>query len=159
MSEEHRKNTKTQLALAVAQGMSVTTWARTHGVPRRTAFRWANEPQFRAAVETCRRRTLDLAIGKLAKHSLRAVDDLAQLSRESKSDTVRLRACRGIFSEMISVTKYVGWDSRLAVLEEGAGQKADPGRTYLGSRALAQRGHGAVRPDAHAAKPNGAAGE
>jgi hypothetical protein len=63
MSEEHRNNTKTQLALAVAQGMRVTTWARTYGVPRRTAFRWAKDPQFRAVVEACRRRMMDLAIG------------------------------------------------------------------------------------------------
>ena len=97
MSEEHRNNTKTQLALAVAQGMRVTTWARTHGVPRRTAFRWAKDPQFRAVVETCRRRTMDLAIGRLTKHSTRAADDLAKLSREAESDSVRLRACRAIF--------------------------------------------------------------
>ena len=63
MGDEPRNNTKTQLALAVAQGFRVTKWTRTHGVPRRTAFRWAKDPQFRAVVEACRRRTMDLAIG------------------------------------------------------------------------------------------------
>jgi hypothetical protein len=159
MGEELPKNTKTQLALAVAQGMKVTTWARTHGVPRRTAFRWAKDPQFRAVVETCRRRAIDTTIGKLARHSMRAADVLAKLSRESESDTVRLRACRGIFSDMISVTKHLGWEKRLAALEQAASERADAGSTHLGSRALAQLGHGAIRPAALAAKPNGTASE
>ncbi len=41
MSEQPQKSTKTQLALAVARGLPVAVWARTTGVPRRAAFRWA----------------------------------------------------------------------------------------------------------------------
>jgi hypothetical protein len=41
ISEQPQKSTKTQLALAVAHGVSIANWARTCGVPRRTAFRWA----------------------------------------------------------------------------------------------------------------------
>jgi hypothetical protein len=49
---------------------------------------------------------------------------------------------------MVTVTKYVGWESRLAVLEEKAGFEPDPGATYLGSRALASGGQGTIRPAA-----------
>jgi hypothetical protein len=43
MSNEPRNSTKTQLALADAQGLPVADWARTTAVPRRTAFQWAND--------------------------------------------------------------------------------------------------------------------
>src|SRR6516165_7599419 len=36
-----------QLAMAVAQGKSITEWARQNGVPKRTAQRWASEPDIR----------------------------------------------------------------------------------------------------------------
>jgi hypothetical protein len=49
MSEEPHKGAKTQLALAVAQGLRVAAWARTNGVPRRTAFRWATDGSARRA--------------------------------------------------------------------------------------------------------------
>jgi hypothetical protein len=38
-----------RLAMAVAQGKSITAWARHNGVPRRTAQRWAAEPDYRMA--------------------------------------------------------------------------------------------------------------
>jgi hypothetical protein len=40
MSEQPRKGTKAQPALAVAKGVHIADWAGTNGVPRRTAFRW-----------------------------------------------------------------------------------------------------------------------
>jgi hypothetical protein len=49
MSEQPQKSTKTQLALAVAQGVPVERWAHTNGVARRTAFRWAKESPVRRA--------------------------------------------------------------------------------------------------------------
>jgi hypothetical protein len=79
MSEEPRKSrngTKTQLALAVAQGVRIASWARTNGVPRRTAFGWAKEPDVREAVGAFRRRTVDQAFGRMAKHTTRAVGAL-----------------------------------------------------------------------------------
>ena len=71
------------------------------------------------------------------------------LSGGAESDSVRLRACRAVrgpFSDMVNVTKYVGWESRLAVLEENAGREPDPGATYLGSRAAGQRWPGHDSP-------------
>ena len=52
-----------QLAMAIAQGKSIAGWARQNGVPRRTAQRWATEPDVRRQVEDWRRRVLDRALG------------------------------------------------------------------------------------------------
>jgi hypothetical protein len=148
MEAEHRKSTKAQLAFALARGISPAKWARNNGVTKMTAYRWSKQPEVRKAVEEFRRRTLDLAIGRLATLSTRATDGMAKVLREAESESVRLRACRAVFSDMVTVTKFVGWDSRLAVLEEKAGGSPDPGATYLGSRALASGGQGTIRPAA-----------
>jgi hypothetical protein len=43
MGEEPRENTKTQVALVIAQGVPIAAWARTIGVPRRTVFQWTKD--------------------------------------------------------------------------------------------------------------------
>jgi hypothetical protein len=52
MTKELRQKTKTQLALAIAQGRSVALWASDNQVPRSTAYRWASQPELRATVES-----------------------------------------------------------------------------------------------------------
>jgi len=49
MPEERPRSRKTELALAIANGTSVTAWARGNQVPKRTAYRWAGEPEVRSA--------------------------------------------------------------------------------------------------------------
>ena len=44
MDSEQLKSAKAQLALALAQGVSVAKWARTNDVTKMTAYRWAKEP-------------------------------------------------------------------------------------------------------------------
>jgi hypothetical protein len=52
MTREPPKNTKTQVALTLAQGVSVTTRARADEVPKPTAYGWASDPKVRGAVES-----------------------------------------------------------------------------------------------------------
>ncbi len=54
MNSEHRKSTKAQLALALAQGVSAAQWARTNNVPKVTASWWAKDPSAPNAVESYR---------------------------------------------------------------------------------------------------------
>ena len=61
--EQQHKDGKTQLALALAQGVSAAEWARANQVPKNTAYRWARDLEVRKAVESYRRRTIDRAIG------------------------------------------------------------------------------------------------
>jgi hypothetical protein len=158
MAAEHRKSTKAQLAAAIAQGISPARWARAHDVSKNTAYRWARDPKVRAAVETYRRRTIDLAIGVMARNTIRAAEDIGKISRGAESDSVRLRACRAVFSDLMAVCKYTGIEGRVAELEVKMGGNAEPGTSYIGSRALAQRVTGATPPTNGLVKSTGTSG-
>jgi hypothetical protein len=91
MSEEPRKSqngTQTQLALTVAQGAQIAAWARTNGVPRRTAFWWAKEPDVGKGVEAYRRRTIDLAVGQMAKGTTEAAELILNIARSTLEEPV-----------------------------------------------------------------------
>ena len=92
--------------------------ARANNVAKNTAYRWARDPKVRKAVESHRRRAIDQAIGQMAKHSTWAVGGILAIARESESDSVRLRALRSLFSDMMAVSKHSGLESRVAELEE-----------------------------------------
>ncbi len=117
MTGELPPKKKTLLALAIAQGASVSTWARANEVPRRTAYRLAGDPQVRATVESCRRRALDRAIGRLAMRSTWAADQIAKLGKDASSDSVKLAALRAILSDMIKVTEFHGLELRITDIE------------------------------------------
>ncbi len=116
--EETRTSMKAQLALAVAQGKSVTGWACANNVCRRTAHRWLKEPKVKDAVESYRRRSVDRAIGRLAKRSTWAVDGITALASKASSESVRLSALRTLLSDMITVTEFGGLEHRMTEVEE-----------------------------------------
>jgi len=97
--ELHRGN-KTKLTLGIAQGQSVREWARASGVPERTDDARARDPKVRCTVETCRRRTLDRAIGHMNRRAIWASDRIAELAKSAESESVQLRALRSIFSDV-----------------------------------------------------------
>ncbi len=107
-----------QLAMAVAQGKSIIEWARQNGVPRRTAQRWAAEPDVRREVEEWRRRILDRALGYLAGRSMWAVKGIAKLGKAAESESVQLRARRAILHDQMAVSKFSNFEYRMAELEE-----------------------------------------
>ena len=132
MSQEQQpKGGKTQLALALAQGVSAAQWARANQVPKNTADRWARDPKVRKAVESHRRRTIDEAIGRMTEHSKWAVDGIAAIARGAESESVRLRALRGIFSDLMAVSKHSGLEARMAEIEEKVEeQRGAKGKTF-----------------------------
>ena len=117
MSEELPNGRKTQLALAIAQGTSVGSWARDNDVPRRTAYRWASDPKVRHVVETCRRRARCRAIGRMARRATWASDQIAMLAKAAESEPVKLRAMRSIFSDIVAVSKFPDLKYRMAEIE------------------------------------------
>jgi hypothetical protein len=146
MSQEQPKGGKTELALALAQGISAAQWARANQVPKNTAYRWARDRKVRSAVESHRRRTIDQAIGRMTKQSTRAVDGIIRIAREAESDSVRLRAYRAIFSDMMAVTKHSGFEARIAELEEKLEeQRGAEGKTF-GIRTTPGNGQVVVMP-------------
>jgi hypothetical protein len=118
MSGESRKSSKAQLALAIGQGVSIAAWARDNEVATPTAFRWARDPLVRKAVESYRRRTIDQAIGRMTTQTTRAADIIIRIANEAESDSVRLRAARAIFSDMMAVSDHSELELRMTEIEK-----------------------------------------
>jgi hypothetical protein len=118
MGAQHREATKIQLALALAQGVSVRAWARDQNVPKSTAYYWSKDPKVRRVIETYRRRALDRAIGTMVNRMPRAASEIAALADGAESESVRLRALAAIFSDVMAASKYSVLESRMANLEE-----------------------------------------
>jgi hypothetical protein len=157
MSGEARKSAKAKLAFAIAQGVSITKWARANDVAAPTAFRWAREPAVRKAVEVYRRRTIDEAIGRMAKHTTFAADEIVSIARGAESDAVRLRACRAIFSDMMSVAKFSDLETRIGELAEDFEKGNGEASSRAWSPMQASNGQGTGGTTARAATPEPAA--
>jgi hypothetical protein len=112
------RSQKADLALAIANGVSVAVWTRVNDVPKRTAYRWSREPKVRAAVESYRRRAIDRAIGRRARRATWATDGIAKLAKGADSESVRLSALRSILSDMMAVTEFAGLEQRITEIEE-----------------------------------------
>jgi hypothetical protein len=118
MSDTPETGTKTELGLAIARGDSVASWALANKVPRSTAFLWAKDPEVRSVVEECRRRALDEAISRMTKHAKWAADIIISVAEDAQSDSVKLRAARAIFSDVIKVAKFSELEARITEFEE-----------------------------------------
>ena len=118
MDKEVRRFKKIHLALAIAEGESIIAWAQENGVPRRTAFRWAQDPKVRREVEACRRRVVNQAIGRLTGMTTKAADRISTLAQEADSESVQLRASRAILADMIAVSKFSDLEYRMTEIEE-----------------------------------------
>jgi hypothetical protein len=64
-------------------------------------------------VEACRRRLIDQAIGMLSGKATWSVGRITRLADSAESESVRLRALRGMLTDMISSSKRVGRKPRL----------------------------------------------
>ncbi len=109
---------KNKLAVAIARGESITVWARGNEVNRRTAFRWANEPRGRRAVEAWRRRAFNQAIGRMTALARKAADGIAKLARGAESESVQLRAWRAILADQMAAAKFSTLEQRMVEIEE-----------------------------------------
>ena len=118
MEKEVRRLKKINLALAVAEGESIAAWARQNGVPERTAQRWAQDRNVRREVNACRRRALNQAIGRLTGMAMNAVDGIANLAKGADSESVQLRAWRGVLADLMSVSKFSVLEYRMTEIEE-----------------------------------------
>ena len=87
-------------------------------MPKRTAYRWSCEPKVRKAIESCRRRAVDRAVGRMAKRATWATDGIAKLAKSADSESVKLVALRAILSGMIAVSKFAGLEHGVTKLEE-----------------------------------------
>ncbi len=110
MNKEHRQERKARLALVLAQGRSVAAWAHENHVPRSTAYRWAGQPEVRAAAESSRRRACNRVLGRLARRAYFESYQVVKLAESAESEPVRLRALRSIYwSLVIGHWSLVSW--------------------------------------------------
>ena len=118
MGEETQSGTKEQLAVALAQGCSITAWARDNNVPRPTVYRWAKDPEVRKEMQECRRRIIDRTVGMMVKRLPCVVPKLAILATDSESESVRLRAIKILFTDMMAMSKFSCLEERMTQIEE-----------------------------------------
>jgi X-X-X-Leu-X-X-Gly heptad repeat protein len=124
LPENTPKGRKIKLAIAIANGASISEWASENDVPRRTAYRWASDPKVRAKVASCRHLALDRAIGQMASNVNTAADGIQKLAEGAVSESVRLSALRTIFSNMMAVSEFADLQVRMTQLEEQLGERA-----------------------------------
>ncbi len=105
------------LAAALAAGGSAACWAEAHGVPRRTAYRWAAEDGVKSRVQSLRQGLVGDAVGQLAAAAGSAAETLKALLTEDQPATVRLGAARAILGALIDVQTHAELADRLARLE------------------------------------------
>ena len=118
MSGEQRKTRISELATAIAEGKSVAEWRSPTRCPSGRPTDGHRDPRVRAEVDSCRRRAVDRAVGRMARRATWATDGIATLAKDAKSESVRLAALRSILSDMISVSEFAGLEQRIAEIEE-----------------------------------------
>ena len=71
MSEEQEVvlSKQDRLALALVAGKTIRDWAQQNGVPERTAYRWASEPEVRRQLQDWRRAAIDNTLRLMAERS------------------------------------------------------------------------------------------
>jgi Homeodomain-like domain len=119
MSGEQRTSRKRQLVIALAEGKkSLDDWAQENGVSRRTAYRWAKDPKVKADVNAHRRAAVDQSLAVMSGQLTWAAEAIGDLGKNAASDSVKLGALKAVFANLIAVSKFAGFETRLAALEE-----------------------------------------
>jgi hypothetical protein len=157
VSGQVRDSMKAQLALAVARGIPIAKWARKSGVPAPTAFRWAREPEVRTAIEEYRGRMIDEAVGRMTTRCSKAADIHYETARYGDSMSLRFRAARAIFSDMMTVSKYSRAEAAVAEVEPMLETQPADGASGTGTQRWredgASDGVGVAQPAVHSGAP------
>jgi hypothetical protein len=127
-----------RLAKALAQGQSVTTWARHHDVDPETAKHASLQPEFDQLVFDERAQVTSQLTGKLVKHTRSTIDQIIALARYSDDPNVKLSAGRMIMdywlkvSDLLDQTKKIdeltakldAWEARAKRAREQRGLRS-----------------------------------
>ncbi len=118
MVEEFEEPKKLGLAAAIAQGISIRSWASKNDVPKTTACRWALEPQVKIEAQKIRRRMLDRIAGAMTKRGAFALSGIIRLANEAQSESVQLNAFKTILTDAMRIARYADLETRMAEFEE-----------------------------------------
>jgi hypothetical protein len=133
MAGEDRVSRKNQFALALAQGIPIARWARDNQITKRTAYRWAREENVQKAVDDCRRRAIDRAIGQMTKKATWAVGRMTDLAQTADSESVQLSAVKALLGNLMAISRHSALEGRMAKVEEQLRQQQSPGKPDQGA--------------------------
>jgi hypothetical protein len=108
-----------EVALHVAEGLSLRAAAGKAGVPETTARRWSDDPGFGVRVAGHRRAIVGRTLGILTTASTKAAMALIKLLDDPDSE-VKLKACRAVFADLIAVQNQFDLADQLRGLEAPA---------------------------------------
>jgi len=102
--------------VALAQGRTNRQAATAAGVSTRTIVRWLTAPEFRQEVADARTELLQLAVGRLAAASTKAVDALVD-ALDNERGQARVQAARTLLDACLALRESLDLEQRLATLE------------------------------------------
>jgi len=118
MSEEPEEATKTELALALAHGVSVASLGASKQCAQKHGLQVVERPRGPEEVLTCRRRILDRAVGRMARRATKAAEVIVEVAENAESESVRLRAARAVLSDMVTISRFADVEARMHEFEE-----------------------------------------
>jgi hypothetical protein len=98
MARKSRHKCDEMLALALARGATVKAAAAASGHSMRTAHRRLDDDEFRRRVRAIKDQMLNRTVGYLSAAGVEAARELRRLAKQSKQDSVKLRACEAIIN-------------------------------------------------------------
>jgi hypothetical protein len=111
-------NEKESLALSIACGRTVRSWAKQRDVDFTEAYELSIQNEFRRLVETARLRVADRMVGRLTRGADVAIAQLVRLCTKSASDSIRLSASRAILTHWLKVSQHFYVKVKIKALEE-----------------------------------------
>jgi hypothetical protein len=93
-----------RLAFLIASGRSLHDSAQELSIPYRTAKRWHRNPKFKLQVDRLQCRWVAEASASLIFASTAAVNELVRLMKESRDESIRLRAARSVLEKLPEVS-------------------------------------------------------
>ncbi len=118
MSTMQSDSQQKSLALSIACGRTVRSWAKHHEVDFTEAYDTSIESGFLKLVETARLRVADRMVGRLTRGADVAIAQLVRLCTKSSSDSIRLSASRAILTHWLKVSQHFYVKVKIKALEE-----------------------------------------
>jgi len=115
--EQQNPDQQYQFAVAMATGQRASVWAKKNGVCRKTCYNWTKTKEYKSTVQEVRRRTLDRAVGHLARNLTKAVDGITALATAAESESVRLQAARAVLKEFMVGREHVDLEEQMTDIE------------------------------------------
>ncbi|MCE9530546.1 MAG: helix-turn-helix domain-containing protein [Planctomycetes bacterium] len=117
MEQNETPDKRSELALVLASGTSVTDAAQQLQISRSTIYRELDRPEFRQQVANYRARICTVALGRMTGSLARAADTLVGLL-EDEQPHIRLKAARALLTLNPRIEEAVSTTERVRELEQ-----------------------------------------